>query len=66
MTSPVRAEHLRLRLASDLAATGVLRSPRWRQAFQRVPRQSFVPRFYRNRDAAWELVDGSDPEQHDD
>lgn len=66
MTSPARFEHLRLRLASDLSATGVLRSPRWRQAFERVPRHSFVPRFYRNRDAAWELVDGSAPEQHDD
>ncbi len=66
MTSPTLPDHLRLQLASDLAAKGVLRSPRLRQAFERVPRHAFAPRFHRNRDATWEVVDGADPEHHDD
>jgi methyltransferase of ATP-grasp peptide maturase system len=66
VTSPTHVDHLRLQLAGELAAKGVLRSPRWRQAFERVPRHTFAPRFYRNRDAAWEVVDSADPAHHDD
>lgn len=35
--------HLPQRLASDLAAAGLITSPVWRQAFEAVPRHLFVP-----------------------
>jgi len=34
------------RLADELAAEGVLRTPVWRDAVEEVPRHLFVPRFY--------------------
>jgi protein-L-isoaspartate O-methyltransferase len=37
-------------LAADLACKGAIRSPEWRQAFERVPRHLFVPRFHREHD----------------
>lgn len=51
-------------LADELAASGALRNPEWRTAFERVPRHLFVPRFYeqaQNDTNAWTAVDGTDP-----
>jgi protein-L-isoaspartate O-methyltransferase len=49
-------------LADELQAHGHLTDPRWRAAFEAIPRHVFVPRFY---DDDRKLVDGADPEQHD-
>lgn len=42
---------LRAALVEQLANAGVLRSERWRRAFERVPRHVFVPRVFLDRDA---------------
>ncbi len=47
-------------LADELEAHGHLTDPRWRSAFEAVPRHVFVPRFY---DEDRNLVDGAEPEQ---
>ncbi|MGH8900020.1 MAG: methyltransferase domain-containing protein [Egibacteraceae bacterium] len=60
-----RVEELLRGLAEDLAASGALRSPQWRQAFERTPRHVFVPRFYRRTPSGRELVDGARREQRE-
>lgn len=61
MTSAV--EHRR-ELAGALAVGGALRSPWLRRAFEDTPREMFVPRFYRSESGREVLVDGTDPQQH--
>lgn len=41
------AEELRRQLVDHLTAGGWLRSPGWRDAFASIPREQFLPRFYR-------------------
>jgi methyltransferase of ATP-grasp peptide maturase system len=54
------AADLRRRLARQLEEDGRLRSSEWRAAVEAVPRHRFIPRFYRESDAAgvttWEPV----------
>ncbi|MGH3928629.1 MAG: hypothetical protein ACRDTF_01465 [Pseudonocardiaceae bacterium] len=49
-------------LADELEEHGHLIDPRWRAAFEAVPRHVFVPRFYDNDNNP---VDSADPEQYD-
>lgn len=55
---------LRAALVEQLADAGVLRSERWRRAFERVPRHVFVPRVFldRNADGWFVPLDGGLPE----
>jgi methyltransferase of ATP-grasp peptide maturase system len=55
---------LRAALVEHLTGTGVLRSERWRRAFERVPRHVFVPRLFldRNSDGRFTPLDGDRPE----
>jgi len=62
----IDAEVLRRRLAERLAERGDLRSEAWRRAVERVPRYLLVPRFYRQEDDGFRLVDGSDPGQREE
>ena len=62
MTSTV--EHRR-DLVSALVAGGAVRSPWLRRAFEETPREMFVPRFYRSESGREVLVDGNDPQQHE-
>jgi protein-L-isoaspartate O-methyltransferase len=57
----------RRELAGALVASGVVRSPWLRRAFEETPREVFVPRFYR-RSAPGQrvLVDGTDPAQREE
>ncbi|WP_030891862.1 methyltransferase domain-containing protein [Streptomyces sp. NRRL F-5053] len=43
--STVSAEGLRRRMVQRLTDEGALRTPKWREAFEAVPRELFVPRF---------------------
>ena len=61
-----RTRRLRSQLVSRLAEDGGLCSPLWRRAFERVRRELFVPRFWRETDGGWELVDGYRPDQRED
>lgn len=57
------AAALRRVLAKDLAEQGSLRSPRWRRAFEEVPRHEYVPRFFRWADNhCFEAVDPAAPD----
>jgi protein-L-isoaspartate(D-aspartate) O-methyltransferase len=66
MSQSERADELRLRLAQQLADRGVLGSPGWCSAFQRVPRHLFVPRYHRTVNGERRLVDGSRPEDREE
>jgi protein-L-isoaspartate O-methyltransferase len=57
-----RGRRLRTRLVTALVEAGALRSLLWRDAFERVRRELFVPRFWRESDQGWELVDGALPD----
>ncbi|HSV65483.1 MAG TPA: methyltransferase domain-containing protein [Mycobacteriales bacterium] len=49
-------------LAARLARAGVVPSPRWRAAFEQIPRHVFVPRFYEDDEHGHPtMVDGADP-----
>lgn len=57
-----RAGAARAHLVAVLLKDGVLRSPEWVEAFGAVPREVFVPRFFRRDDVGgWTAVDRSDP-----
>ena len=63
MTSAV--EHRR-QLADALVAGGAVRSPWLRRAFEDIPREVFVPRFYhRSQSGQKVLVEGTDPAQRE-
>jgi protein-L-isoaspartate(D-aspartate) O-methyltransferase len=66
MSLSERADQLRLRLAQQLADRGILGSPGWCSAFQRVPRHLFVPRYHRLVDGERRLFDGSRPERREE
>ncbi|MFJ6566009.1 methyltransferase domain-containing protein [Streptomyces sp. NPDC091292] len=53
-----RAARARGALAQALADSGDLSDPRWRRAFEEVPRHVFVPYFY---DPSGERISGDDP-----
>jgi methyltransferase of ATP-grasp peptide maturase system len=61
-----RARQFRRALASTLSSQGI--SPRWRDAFERVPRHVFVPQFFLDQahNGLYELIRGTDPRQHDE
>jgi protein-L-isoaspartate(D-aspartate) O-methyltransferase len=50
---------------SALADAGVVRSRWLRRAFEEIPREVFVPRFYRSDYGREVVVDGTDPQQHE-
>ena len=55
---------LRAALAGELAAEGFLRSPVWREAFERVPRHVFAARYWVSEaDGTWSQRDVADPDQ---
>src|SRR5215471_11022165 len=59
------ARELRRRLADQLAARSVLRSPEWRNAIERVPREVFLGgqifrRLSGREDALWEIISEHD------
>ena len=57
------AANLRARLTDSLLAAGVLRDPRWADAFRQVPRHVFLPGFFVQRpDGAWEPVTAEHPD----
>ncbi|QQQ76134.1 methyltransferase domain-containing protein [Saccharothrix sp. 6-C] len=57
------AAHLRAQLADSLLTAGVLRDPRWADAFRQVPRHAFLPGFFVQRpDGAWEPVTAEHPD----
>ncbi|NUS66515.1 MAG: methyltransferase domain-containing protein [Saccharothrix sp.] len=57
------AANLRARLADSLVAAGVLRDPRWVEAFRQVPRHAFLPGFFVQRpDGTWEPVTAEHPD----
>ncbi|WP_020555050.1 ATP-grasp peptide maturase system methyltransferase [Embleya scabrispora] len=66
-TDPEETRAVRARLADELEAAGELTDPAWRTAVEKVPREAFVPGFYRSAgfvDGAtrWEPVTAaSDP-----
>lgn len=57
-------KELRAALVEHLTHAGVLRSDRWRCAFERVPRHVFVPRLFLDRDSDGRFtpLDGDRPE----
>ncbi len=58
------------RLADQLADSGELRSPEWRQAFLAVRRHVFVPRYWHDEEpgafpARWRMVDNATRDHHE-
>ncbi|GHH36933.1 methyltransferase domain-containing protein [Lentzea cavernae] len=57
------AAALRAELVDQMLGAGVLRDPRWHNAFRAVPRHEFLPHFYRLVPSGdWERVASGDPE----
>jgi methyltransferase of ATP-grasp peptide maturase system len=57
------AARLRGQLADSLRGVGVLRDPRWVEAFRQVPRHAFVPGFFVQRpDGGWQPVTDEHPD----
>ncbi|MGQ0776566.1 MAG: methyltransferase domain-containing protein [Pseudonocardiales bacterium] len=56
----------RQQLVGELVASGAVRSPWIRRAFEEMPREVFVPRFYSWQSGREVLVDGTDPRQRDE
>src|SRR5918999_2845291 len=57
------AAGLRERFVRELAAGGFLHSPSLAAAFGDVPRDEFLPRFFRPTEAGrWEAIDGRHPQ----
>jgi methyltransferase of ATP-grasp peptide maturase system len=71
MTAPVdldaaeeaTAARLRTRLADALTEAGWLRTPRWREVFERVPRHLFAPRFTLPPASGGGTFDGTRPQE---
>ncbi|MEC4020751.1 methyltransferase domain-containing protein [Streptomyces sp. H27-D2] len=59
---PVAAEVARARLVRSIVAGGGLADPRWRVAFEQVPRHLFVPYFYSGEPGGYERLWGQDPD----
>ncbi len=61
------AAELRSALVTSLVADGNLRSPGWIAAFSSVPREVFVPSFFRQRDGipGFARIDSQDSENYD-
>ncbi|MGH3938985.1 MAG: methyltransferase domain-containing protein [Pseudonocardiaceae bacterium] len=57
-------EPLAAALAATLVASGELRDPVWRRAFEEVPRHLFVPRFLDFDENGERGIDSAAPEQH--
>lgn len=57
-----RAERARARLVRELVAAGELTDPRWRAAFEAVPRHAFVPAFHDSVPGGYERVAADDPD----
>jgi len=58
------------KLADELAGSGDLRSPEWRQAFLAVRRHVFVPRYWHDEEpgafpARWRMVDNATRDHHE-
>lgn len=62
------ATELRAALVAQMKAEGNLQSTAWIDAFSSVPRDVFVPSFFREHDHAsgFDCVDREDPSAHDD
>ncbi|MEV0265125.1 methyltransferase domain-containing protein [Streptomyces sp. NPDC050617] len=57
-----RSTDLRAGLVRELLAGGALADPRWRAAFEEVPRHVFVPYFYLGVVGGYERLWGEDPD----
>ncbi|GAA4001817.1 methyltransferase domain-containing protein [Allokutzneria multivorans] len=58
-----KAQRLRNRMAAMLASQGAVADPRWRTAFEQVPRHVFLSRFFKpHPDGGWTAVADSDHE----
>ncbi|WP_367134507.1 ATP-grasp peptide maturase system methyltransferase [Saccharothrix sp. HUAS TT1] len=54
---------LRSRLTESLLTAGVLRDPRWAEAFRQVPRHAFLPGFFVQRpDGDWRPITAAHPD----
>jgi len=55
-------------MVERLVADGILVGSGWMTAFNKVPRELFVPRFYRRGGefGPWELIDGADADRRDE
>lgn len=51
---------LRHRLAESLHRDGMITDPAWLDAFRRVPRHAFVPRYFLSQPDGWAAVDRTD------
>jgi protein-L-isoaspartate(D-aspartate) O-methyltransferase len=49
-------------LVRQIAATGALDDPAWREAFEAVPRHLFVPYYYLGRAGGWDRLWSGDPD----
>jgi protein-L-isoaspartate(D-aspartate) O-methyltransferase len=58
-----RAEQLRHVMVTKLLAEGSLTTPAWQAAFEAVPRDLFVPVFYRQTPTSQRRIDASSPEE---
>ncbi|GHE98371.1 protein-L-isoaspartate O-methyltransferase [Amycolatopsis deserti] len=57
MHSTARRRH---HLAESLRRDGMITDPAWLDAFRRVPRHAFVPRYFLSRRGGWRAVDRTD------
>ena len=48
MEGGVLSREFRLRLAEKLVSSGDLRSTEWRKAVESVPRETFLPQYFRH------------------
>lgn len=56
----------RIRLVNALVLHSAIRTPWIREAFGTIPREVFVPHYYKWANNHTTLVDGADPQQYDD
>lgn len=55
------AARARKRMVESLRRGGVLTEPRWIEAFRRVPRHVFLPRYFLPRRGGWAAIAAGDP-----